>query len=92
LQRVTGNMAETDDETACRLANRPQGSVEETPETETVANPLPRSSRRDGPLLFEQIVPMDGIVCMRKDSPCKVTEKPRVTGSRSKTHATATGG
>jgi bifunctional non-homologous end joining protein LigD len=48
----------------------------------------------DGRLLFDQIVAMDleGIVCKRKDSPYKVTEKPRVTGSRSKIHATATGG
>ena len=32
----------------------------------------------DGRLLFEQIVKMDleGIVCKRKDSPCKVSEKP----------------
>src|SRR5262245_10632526 len=32
----------------------------------------------DGRLLFEQIVAMDleGIVCKRKDSPYKVTEKP----------------
>jgi len=32
----------------------------------------------DGRLLFEQIVKMDleGIVCKRKDSPYKVTEKP----------------
>ena len=32
----------------------------------------------DGVLLFEQIVKMDleGIVCKRKDSPYKVTEKP----------------
>jgi len=32
----------------------------------------------DGRLLFEQIVALDleGIVCKRKDSPCKVTEKP----------------
>jgi bifunctional non-homologous end joining protein LigD len=33
---------------------------------------------RDGRLLFEQVVKMDleGIVCKRKDSPYKVTEKP----------------
>jgi ATP-dependent DNA ligase len=32
----------------------------------------------DGRLLFEQVVKMDleGIVCKRKDSPYKVTEKP----------------
>jgi len=32
----------------------------------------------DGRLLFEQIVKLDfeGIVCKRKDSPYKVTEKP----------------
>jgi len=35
-------------------------------------------SKGDGRLLFEQIVEMDleGIVCKRKDSPYKVTEKP----------------
>jgi ATP-dependent DNA ligase len=36
------------------------------------------SSEGDGRLLFEKIVKMDleGIVCKRKDSPHKVTEKP----------------
>jgi len=77
--RVTGNMAgKPMTKLLADRANRQQCSVEEIPDTETVANPLPRSSRRDGPLLFEQIVSMDGIVCMRKDSRCKVTEKPRV--------------
>jgi ATP-dependent DNA ligase len=41
-------------------------------------NPLPGSVEDDGRLLFEKIVKMDleGIVCKRKDSPYKVTEKP----------------
>ena len=45
----------------------------------------------DGRLLFEQIVKRDleGIVCKRKDSPYKVTEKPSVTGSRLRIHDTA---
>jgi ATP-dependent DNA ligase len=34
--------------------------------------------KSDGRLLFEEVVKMDleGIVCKRKDSPYKVTEKP----------------
>jgi hypothetical protein len=58
-------------------AARKKDNVEKAAEAEAFTNPLSRSCREYG-LLFEQIAPMDleRIVCKRKDSPYKTTEKP----------------
>jgi len=59
-------------------ATRTKSSAEETTQAKRSRILYLDHVEGDGRLLFDQIVAMDleGIVCKRKDSPYKVTEKP----------------